>query len=515
MQPALPLSRPLLAHRSVERLRLTLTQRRWLALVILLGGALRIFSWARPGLHPDEALYASWALRIADGSDPALLGVYVDKPPFLLYGMAALFRLAGFDGTTPPDTTWLVLVGRSAALAASLVSLALLWLITRRIYGARTALVATSLFALSPLAARLATTLFTDPWLLLWVLLGMWAALDGHIWLAGLAAGLAYATKQQALLFLPLLFSLTLLASPQHWRAAWAWLNGVGLIAVLVLWWDSLRWQWLPSYWERSVTTYGGLAWAAAADWPEHLRQWAELLGFSLGWPLWLAVGVLLWWGWRARSTAPTPLSPTARRFDHLLTLFVGAYLLLHWSTNLAAWDRYALLILPFLFLLLARGMVWAWARPLSARRRRWMLILLAAGSLYAAGLALRPALFVADGGQYDRVPALARQLRTRAPADAIVYHHQLGWHFNFYLYGDNAELRWWADPADLASKAMTAANRPQFIAVQSFDEEAALRDALHDAHLALVPVAPTEPLAEPLTLYRILPVPGVADHAR
>lgn len=513
MQPALPLSRPLLAHRSVERLKLTLTQRRWLALVMLLGGALRIFSWARPGLHPDEALYASWALRIADGSDPALLGVYVDKPPFLLYSLAALFRLAGFNGTIPPDTAWLVLMGRSAALAASLTSLALLWLIARRVYGAHTALIATTLFALSPLAARLSTTLFTDPWLLLWVLLGVWAALDGRIWLAGVAAGLAYATKQQALLFLPLLFGLTLMATPRRTRAAWAWLNGAGLIVVLVLWWDSLRWQWLPSYWERSVTTYGGLAWATPANWPEHLRQWAELLGFGLGWPLWLAVGVLLGWGWRAGRATPSPASAPARRFDHILALFVGLYLLLHWVTNLAAWDRYALLILPFLFLLLARAMVWAWARPLPQHRRRWALVLLVAGGLSAAGLALRPTLFVADGGQYDRVPALARQLRV--PTAAIVYHHQLGWHFNFYLYGDDAELRWWADPADLAGKAVVATDQPQFIAVQSFDEAAAVRDALQDAGLILVPTSPVKPLAEPLTLYRILPAPAVAHHGR
>ncbi|MEI2688767.1 MAG: hypothetical protein V9H69_03275 [Anaerolineae bacterium] len=108
---------------------------------------------------------------------------------------------------------------------------------------------------------RLAPTLFTDPWLTLWMLLSLWAALAGRSWLAGIACGLAFATKQQGLLLAPLLVAAFLGALRQpaqplpasRRRLIWRWCNGFALIAVAVLWWDSLRWQWMPSFWERSA----------------------------------------------------------------------------------------------------------------------------------------------------------------------------------------------------------------------------------------------------------------------
>ncbi|MCB0231469.1 MAG: DUF2029 domain-containing protein, partial [Anaerolineae bacterium] len=45
----------------------------------------------------------------------------------------------------------------------------------------------------------------------LWMLLGLWAAQRGRPWLAGIACGLAFATKQQALLILPLVLGVFLL----------------------------------------------------------------------------------------------------------------------------------------------------------------------------------------------------------------------------------------------------------------------------------------------------------------
>ena len=184
-----------------------LTARWGLAVVLLAGLALRLGLLSRPGLHPDEALYASWALRIAEGRDPALLGVLVDKPPLFLYLLAGLFRLAGHAGANTADLAGLVAAGRLAAVGASLVSLVLLWAVARQVYGRRAALLAVALFAVSPLAARLSPTLLTDPWLVLWMLLGLWAGLKGRSWLTGLACGLAYATKQQAVLLIPLILA--------------------------------------------------------------------------------------------------------------------------------------------------------------------------------------------------------------------------------------------------------------------------------------------------------------------
>lgn len=538
MQRTLPLSSsPWTPLDAQHRLGAVLA-RSWPAAAVLAGGlALRSLLLAQPGLHPDEALYASWALRIAAGSDPALLGVYVDKPPWLLYLLGGLFRLAGFDGVTPLDTDWLVMVGRLAAVAASGVSLALLWLVALRVYRPAIALGATALFAVSPLAVRLAPTLFTDPWLTLWLLLGLWAALARRGWLAGIACGLAYATKQQAVLFLPLILAVIVLAPRRtaapasaaltsQRRLLWRWLNGFALVAVLVLWWDSLRWQWMPSYWDRSAQTYGGVALALDADLAQRLLQWGELLGYAFGWPLLLALGALV--AGAVISRRPRGRASRARPgwFDTLLLAFTGVYLLVHLGTNLAPWDRYLLPVVPLLALLLARGAAWAWELLFDSApdvgRGRWgrsaAVVAVLVGSLYAGAVAGFARLPLGDGGIYDGVAAVAAHVRMAEPPGAVLYHHWLGWHYGFYLYGAPVELRWWQSPVDLASLAVSSAGQRQLIAFPAGRQQAGVRAALGEAGLALTPLmASTDAQGGPsVLLYSIVLRPaGAASHGR
>ncbi len=497
-------------------------------LILAVGLALRGLLLNQPGLHPDEALYASWALRIADGSDPALLGVYVDKPPFLPYLLAGLFRLAGFDGSSPPQIAHLVLAGRLAALLASAGSLALLWLIARRVHGPTAALLTLALFALSPLAVRLAPPLFPDPWLVLWMLLSLWAALTSRAFLAGLAFGLAFATKQQALWLAPLLLAVCFAAprAPASTaRLAWRWLNGFALLAVAVLWWDSLRWQWMPSYWERSAQTYGGLALALDASLLQRLAQWGELLGYTLGWPLWLGLAALLGGAWRLRRGRP-PQPPAASGWFHrLLLLFVVAWLLLHLLTNLAAWDRYALPLVPLLALLAARGAQWSWQAIgpwlQTARDPRWIRAGAAAGLALAllstAHLAAWAPLPLADGGAYDGVAQVAARVAAAGPAPTVLYHQALGWHYSFYLYDAPVDLRWWQEPADLARKAGASVGQRQWIAFAAGrEDEAGARAALARFGLELRPLpASRDPSAAPsITLYSIEPsLAGALSH--
>ena len=537
MQRILPLTGPIRLPRHAHLpFSMTLAPS-WPALVLLVVGmALRGLLLDRPGLHPDEALYASWALRIADGSDPALLGVYVDKPPLLIYLLAALFRLAGFDGQAPPDTQRLVLAGRLAALLASSSSLVLLWLVARCAYGPRVALGVLALFALSPLAVRLSPTLFTDPWLVLWVLLGLWAALGQRAWLAGIACGLAYATKQQALLFMPLLLAAVLLN--HRWpiapaplpavssrRLAWRWLNGFALVAVAVLWWDSLRWQWMPSYWERSTQTYGGLALALDAGLPQRLAQWGELLSYGLGWPLWLALGALLSWAVLNRRDSVAPAQRSPRWFDGLVLVFSAGYLLLHVGTSLAPWDRYLLPLLPLLSLLLARSACWAWDAATgsvqSSGRTSWAArtataAVLALGVLYAGYTASFARTPLGDGGAYDGVQQVAAYVRAAEPSGAILYHHWLGWHYGFYLYAAPVDLRWWREPADLAHQVAASSSQRQLIAFPAGRSQEDARAALAEAGLALDPVLAAHDAygAPSVALYRIEPIlDGVSRH--
>ena len=488
--------------------------------IVLAGAALRVIWALQVGLHPDEALYASWALRIADGSDPLLLGVYVDKPPFLPYLLAGIAWLMGDASASVARLQQLVTLGRLAGVAAGLASLALLWGLARPVYGKRVAALAVAFLALSPLATRLAPSLLTDPWLVLWMLLGLWAAQRRRPWLAGIACGLAFASKQQALLVIPLVLAAFVLFRLENRRELWRLFCGFALIAVIVLWWDSQRWQWMPSYWERSATAYGGLALISGAQLGQHLAGWMEVLATVVGLPL-LLLAAILWGGrlavaMRGREAVSEDQPAIANRFDALLGLFLAGYLILHLATSLASWDRYALPLAPVLALLLARIVLW-WADRFAAqgrpRARLALVAVVAAASLWAITLAASPRFPVADNSTYDGVPALAETIRASEPANAVVYHRWFGWHYGLYLYGADVDLRWWQSPADLACQAAGERGRRQLVALPSAESRAALDADLARAGLVLTPVTtashPDGSLSA--TLFSVEPLAGVA----
>lgn len=503
---------------------------------ILAGAALRVIWAFQVGLHPDEALYASWALRIADGSDPVLLGVYVDKPPFLPYLLAGIAWLMGDAPASVARLQQLVTFGRLAGVVAGLASLALLWSMAHPVYGKRVASLAVAFLALSPLAIRLSPGLLTDPWLVLWMLLGLWAAQRRRPWLTGIACGLTFATKQQALLILPLvlaaflLFQSSMAGGHGHrsarsgsrralWGDLWRLFCGFALVAVFVVWWDSQRWQWMPSYWERSATTYGGLALISGAQFGQHLAGWIEVLATVLGLPL-LLLAAILWGGRLAealRGREDVAAQPAvAGRFDLLLGLFLAGYLTLHLATSLAPWDRYALPLAPVLALLLARIVLW-WSDRFASQGRQHARLALAAlvavASLWAIAPAASQRFPVADNSTYDGVPALAEAIRASESPNTVVYHRWFGWHYGLYLYGADVDLRWWQSPADLAHQAARDHDSRQLVALPSAESRAALDAALVRAGLTLTPVTTaSHPDGSPsATLFSVEPLTGVA----
>jgi hypothetical protein len=260
----------------------------WVAII------LRITPWVTNfPLHRDEALYGYWAQLIASGRDPLLLSPWVDKPPLVLYLLAADIRAFG--------ATELAL--RLPGLIASLLLVLVTFGFTRRAYGVRVAPIAAALLTLSPFAILFAPTAFTDPWLALWLVAAAWAALARRPFLAGLLLGLAVASKQQGVLGLPLVFALLIVGKQQVANSKRQMANrspakrsairnmlyavlGFALIFAPVTYWDSLRWVNRPSFWDRSVTTYGQLGLAPLAEWPQRAADWATQIGYLFGLPV-------------------------------------------------------------------------------------------------------------------------------------------------------------------------------------------------------------------------------------
>ena len=291
--------------------------------VILLGAVvLRVIPWLTGyPLHHDEALYGYWARLIASGRDPLLLTPWVDKPPLVLYLLAADIRAFGASE----------LALRLPGLIASLLLVLVTFGFARRAYDVRVALIAAGLLTVSPFAILFAPTAFTDPWLALWLVAAAWAALARRPFLSGLLLGLAVASKQQGVLGVPLVLALLIACQQQiangkqqiangkqqianrKWQIAngksqmaesgeqrayrsptkrsvvrdtlYATL-GFALIFAPVTYWDSLRWVNRPSFWDRSLTTYGPLALAPLAAWPQRVADWAAQIGYLFGLPV-------------------------------------------------------------------------------------------------------------------------------------------------------------------------------------------------------------------------------------
>ncbi|MCX7707807.1 MAG: glycosyltransferase family 39 protein, partial [Anaerolineae bacterium] len=326
--------------------------------IVLAAGLLRLVPWlADYPLHRDEALYGYWARLIASGQDPLLLTPWIDKPPLSIYLIASSFAGLGVSELT----------SRLPGLVASILTVPALYALAERAYDRQTARLAAGLFALSPFAILFAPTAFTDPWLTLWLVIGAWAALLRRGFVAGLAAGLAVASKQQGVLVGPLLIALLLAptrADPGGWRhrlrALLAAVAGFALVFGPLTWWDSLRWHNRPSFWDRSLTTYGPLVVAPLSLWPSRAADWAEQLGYLFGFPAlsWTMLALAAWAGVRAlRDCVERPHEQRTPLATLIVAGYATGYLVLHLVVTFQPWDRYLLPLVPLVCLLAARGM--------------------------------------------------------------------------------------------------------------------------------------------------------------
>jgi hypothetical protein len=290
-----------------------------------------------------------------------------------------------------------------------MLGIALLYRLGRRLYDFPVGTLSALFLALSPYDLLFARTAFTDSMLVMWMLAALCAVVAGRWFVAGIALGLAFATKQHALFTIPLVVAVGWVCTWQgrgrrsrshgHFMSVrdnragsmrlWvrqalqapldgarfrspansspggllirAWNSGLlacalgfALPLVGVIAWDAARWADRPGYWQQSASSYGGLAWAPATEWGERLVEWAGWARYLAGsWglavPTALGMGALLVYGWRQR--------PRDRRtwMDTLLVAYAAGYAIAHTVLRFSIWDRYLLPLAPLVALLMAR----------------------------------------------------------------------------------------------------------------------------------------------------------------
>jgi len=500
--------------------------RRWILplLILLIGSAFRFYALVQDArFHPDEALFATFARKAAVNGDWLLHGS-LDKTPLSIYANAVSMMLIGVrplpNGVLTLDVHMGEFAARVPGTFASILLIAVMYALAKRLYGKEflrtrralslqhTPLIAMFLMAVSPYVLAFSATAFTDGLMLLNIALALWMATRGRWLWAGVWLALGYASKQQALFYVPLVTAV-------GWvQASWNWttiartnpktdrlrkpLEGTYinfnlfrglpnffiagcferpaalkimqftlpliLFFALLAIWDAARAQ-DTSLWTLAVANNdpGRLIFPDEAL--PRLRIWGNYAANLIGSP-WLTALLsgtgLLGLFWHLRTSSRT----RSTRIDLILLLYILGYMLIHWLVALPTHDRYLLPILPPVILLVARGLAQIFKGvsqrledSKTQRLRNFFvplcLCVLVLGFLPSALDALEGRLPVGgDRGERDGIDQLGAYLDSK-PLGTIIYDHWLGWELGYYLgTWSNKRLTYYPNAGALSADA-------------------------------------------------------------
>ena len=395
-----------------------------LAALLLAALALRLhgINWdAGYGFHPDERSFYLRAddmfrvLTLAPGYEsvlakwpamtPGLPGIATAlsaersplNPHWFPLGSILIYAMVLVRAVAEPFTDWgamdLRFAGRILAALADTASVALLFVIGRRMYGWRTGLLAAALAAFAVIHIQHAHFYRPEPFTVLASLAALWAMLrlidtrsidarrGRDAALLGVMVGLAMSTKVSvAPLILPLLLTLLWVAKDRaggQWRNLTplamaqslpiAALTGLTALAVFALATPYALLDWTTFI--ADLRAQAGMA-RQAGHWPftwqyaDTPALWYQIkqtavwgLGLPMGIAAWLAAPFTLWMAWRGGQT---------QRADWLLLAWaVPAFLFLELFE--VKFLRYVFPLMPFYILMAARMLTalidWAQAR--------------------------------------------------------------------------------------------------------------------------------------------------------
>jgi hypothetical protein len=518
-------------------------------LILLLAAGLRLHALGQDArFHQDEALFASFARRAAVQGDWLLTGA-LDKTPLSIYLQAISFTAVGVtplpNGVLTLDVHQGEFAARLPAIFASILLVAVISRVARGWWSvvsdrlqatSRNQLVALFIAACSPLLIAFSPTAFTDMPFLLLLTLSLWLMLRGKPLWAGVWLALAFAAKQQAVLYVPLLIAVSYQRSATRQKATGypAAADAIkrvptgesssivrhGLLLVLPLVFMLLLllgWDWLRN------SPPGLFALATANNAPDRFPRPDELLprlqtwwGYAdtlIGWPFVLDAGLILIW--------LVTLRRTVTRVDGVLAGYTALYLLAHWLLPFNTYDRYLLPLVPLVIYLLARAIqgirsqfrvqraeygarsVGSEVEPMQTDAMNgvptraplclrfaggWKLI---AGSLLLS-LTLLPAAWSAarlevavggDRGQLAGIDDLADWLEAK-PLGTIIYDRWLGWGLEYYRGSwSDKRMVYYPMPGELAQGAAAQPDPapryfPMPVEVSAEDWLQALREA-------------------------------------
>ncbi len=428
-------------------------------IIVLAGVALRLDGLFTNTFHADEALFATWARYIAVWRDPMLLNTAtpIDKPPLLFYSQALFYPLQG-------PVEW---AARLPNFFASVLLIPLVGRIAFDITGhhVKRAWLAAAVVAFSPISIQFSATAFTDPLLTFWITLALWSGLNQSRKPAGLWLGLAFLTKYQAILFLPLILWLER-SHPAKLKKSLAWF-AMCIAALLV-------WDWAPNgqidLFGRQLSAYGGIGLSDSVAFIAQLDRWVSHFPHLLGWGL---TGLILVW------LASLWFQSGKNRFQQtglVFASYAAGYVVLHLVIVNLSEPRYSLPLLPLLAVAIATLPALTIHTPQTSFPGASLLptILL--------GLCLILPAIPAASGQYpfggrpenDAGASRIAQTLIHEPYGTVLYDHEYSWHWRYHFFYKGVHVEWFENPADLLENltAFFDPNSPdkRFIALKSND---------------------------------------------
>ncbi len=491
--------------------------------VLLLGAVLRFHALGQDvRFHPDEALFVSFARQAAVQGDWLLHGS-LDKPPLTIYINALALTAFGItplpDGVLTLDIHKGEFAARVPGVFASLLLITLTYALAKRLYPSyeRLPIVAALFMALSPLAVAFSAAAFTDGLMLLCVTFALWMS-SRRRWLwAGVWLALGFWCKQQAILMLPLVAAVGWLC---EWRAGQSmklgkWLRFmVPLFAgfILLLIWDASREQ-STSMWTLATTNNDPGRLARLDELLPRLGGWWQYAGYLLGLPLITAALLLLGvFGLLFNFKRHKPSAYNETQFvgmaympSVILSIYIAVYALIHWLVAINIYDRYLLLILPPLMLLIARGLLKIVNVMHKNQRVIYLLpVLVLCLMLPTAWEASEMRLPIGgDGGKHNGIEQLADYLNSQR-LGAIVYDHWLGWELGYYMgtWSDKRRV-YYPTPQALAADALLQPDRaPRYFVLPQWVDSQVWLDTLREAGFMLTKTYHQAPF----TAYELLP---------
>lgn len=485
---------------------MSLLHRIAIIMIILLGAWLRFDAvTADVRFHPDEGLFATFARDAAVHGAWMLPGA-LDKPPLSLYASALSMHFFGVhvNAKNVLDLNWRVgeFTARLPNVFAGIVVIALTYALGCVWFGRASAHIAALLTALSPHLVAFSATAFTDTLMLTLMLAALVMAARGRPTWSGVCLALAFAAKQQAVFYLPLVVlaltfsrrrlkpsannaakptkgveiseepSIPILESQKtvttdtpHTLVSQIFALLTPLVGFLALA-DRFNGRRLLRFtltfiaglallllWDAARPEDSLFALAAVNNNPERLlirpdeilprlETWLRYASTVFG-PPWLTALLIF-----AVFTPPLQTWRGGRG----VRFYILAYFLLHWLAAFNTYDRYLLPIVPLLALAigdtLGKKIPFGFSAPL------WLKFTFV--TVFALILLLSQTGFPTDDRARNReIVALADFLNAQ-PLGAIIYDHWLGWEMGYYIGAWSDKRRvYYPDAVTLAEDAL------------------------------------------------------------